>query len=70
VKGRKEKMDASLQIEKKRKLLQKKLDEDLQTEHALELQINQEFEELKHVEISLERRLAQKHSAKQLCVKH
>jgi hypothetical protein len=51
-------------------LLQKKLDEDLQVEHALELQINQEFEELKHLEVSLERRLAQTHSAKQLSVNH
>ena len=63
-------MNASLSIEKKHKLLQKKLDADLQTEHALELQINQEFEELKQVEISLERRSEQKHSAQQLCVKH
>ena len=63
-------MNASLSIEKKHKLLQKKLDADLQTEHTLELQINQEFEELKQVEISLERRSEQKHSAKQLCVKH
>jgi predicted HAD superfamily hydrolase len=70
VKGRIEKMDASLSMEKQRELLQKKLDEDLQTEQTLELQINQEFEELKHVEISLEKELVQRHSAKQLCVKH
>ncbi len=57
-------------MEKKRDLLQKKLDDDLQEEHALELQINQEFEELKHVEVSLERGLEQKHAAKQLSVKH
>ena len=56
-----EKMDARLSIEKKRDLLEKKRDEDLQTEHDLKLQITQEFEELKHVEVSLERRLAQKH---------
>ena len=63
-------MNALLSIEKKRDLLQKKLDADLQIEHALELQINQEFEELKHVEVSLERRLAQKHSARRLRIKH
>jgi hypothetical protein len=63
-------MNALLSIEKKRDLLQKKLDADLQIEHALELQINQEFEELKHVEVSLERRLAQKHSVRRLRVKH
>jgi hypothetical protein len=33
-------MNALLSIEKKRDLLQKKLDADLQIEHALELQIN------------------------------
>lgn len=63
-------MNANLSIEKKRDWLQKKLDEDLQIEHALELQINQEFEELKHLETSLERRLEQKHLARQLSVKH
>jgi len=63
-------MNALLSIEKKRDLLQKKLDADLQIEHALELQINEEFEELKHVEVSLERRLAQKHSARRLRVNH
>jgi hypothetical protein len=63
-------MTVHLSIEKKRDLVQKKLDEDLQVEHALELQINQEFEELKHLEVSLEKRLEQKHSAKQLNVKH
>ncbi len=63
-------MNAHLPIERKRDLLQKKLDEDLQVEHALKLQISEEFEELKHLEGSLERRLAQKHSARQLSVKH
>jgi hypothetical protein len=63
-------MNAHLSIEKKCDLLEKKLNEDLQIEHALELQINQEFEELKHLEGSLERRLELKHSAKQLNVKH
>jgi hypothetical protein len=63
-------MNAHLPIEKKRDLLQKKLDEDLQVEHALDLQISEEFEELKHLEGSLERRLAQKHLARPLRVKH
>jgi hypothetical protein len=63
-------MSEHLSTEKKLDLLQKKLDEDLQIESALERQINQEFEELKHVEVSLERRLEQKRLAKQLSVKH
>lgn len=63
-------MNGLLLIEKKRDLLQKKLDEDLQVENAIKLQINQEFEELKHVEVSLERLLEQKRSAEQLNIKH
>jgi hypothetical protein len=63
-------MNARLSIEKKRDLLEKKLDEDLQMEHKLKLQINQEFEELKHVEVSLERRLAQKHLEERLNIEH
>ena len=63
-------MNVYLSMEEKRDLLEKKLYEDLQIENELKLQINQEFEELKHLEVSLERRLAQKHSAKQLSVKH
>jgi hypothetical protein len=63
-------MNARLSIERKRDLLQKKLDSDLQVEHALELQITQEFEELKHIEVSLERRLEQRHLTRQLSVKH
>jgi hypothetical protein len=63
-------MSEHLSTEKKLDLLQKKLDEDLQIESALERQINQEFEELKHVEVSLERRLEQNRLAKQLSVKH
>ena len=62
-------MNALLSIEKKRNVLQKKLDADLQLEHALQLQINKEFEELKHIEVSLERNLAQR-SEKQLSIKH
>jgi hypothetical protein len=65
-----EKMNTHLAIEKKRYLLEKKLDEDLQMEHDLKLQINQEFEELKHVEVSLEKRLAEKHLQEQLNVEH
>ena len=63
-------MNGLLSIEKKRDVLQKKLDEDVQIENAMKLQINQEFEELKHLEVSLERLLAQKRSAKQLNIKH
>jgi hypothetical protein len=63
-------MNAHLPTEKKHDLLQKKLDEDLQIERALKRQIGQEFEELKHLEVSLERRLEQKRLAKQLSVKH
>jgi hypothetical protein len=63
-------LNGLLSIEKKRDVLQKKLDEDVQIENAMKLQINQEFEELKHLEVSLERLLAQKRSAKQLKIKH
>jgi hypothetical protein len=63
-------MNVYLSTEKKLDLLQKKLNEDLQIELALKCQINQEFEELKHLEVSLERRLELKHLAKQLSVKH
>jgi hypothetical protein len=63
-------MNMHLAMEKKRDVLEKKLDEDLQMEHDLKLQINQEFEELKHVEVLLERRLAEKHLQEQLNVEH
>jgi hypothetical protein len=63
-------MNTHLAMEKKRDVLEKKLDEDLQMEHNLKLQINQEFEELKHVEGLLERRLAEKHLQEQLNVEH
>jgi hypothetical protein len=63
-------MNGLLSIEKKRDLLQKKLDLDLQVEKAVKLQINREFEELKHLEVSLERLLEQKRSAKQLDIRH
>jgi inorganic pyrophosphatase len=48
-------MNVHLSTEKKLDLLHKKLDEDLQIERALKRQINQEFEELKHLEVSLEK---------------
>jgi hypothetical protein len=63
-------MNTHLAMEKKRDVLEKKLDEDLQMEHNLKLQINQEFEELKHVEVLLERRLAEKNLQEQLNVEH
>jgi hypothetical protein len=63
-------MSGHLSTEKKLDLLQKKLDEDLQVERALKRQINQEFEELKHLEVSWERRLEQNHSARQLSIEH
>jgi hypothetical protein len=63
-------MKVDLSVEQKRDLLQKKLNKDLQNEHVLELRINQEFEDLKHLEVFLERQLEQDHSAKQLSVKH
>jgi hypothetical protein len=64
VKGSEEELNGFLSMEKKRDLLQKKLDEDLQVETAMKLQINREFEELKHLEVSLERLLAK------LSIKH
>jgi hypothetical protein len=63
-------MKADLSVEQKRDLLQKKIDKDLQNEYSLELRINKEFEDLKHLEVSLERQLEHDHSAKQLNVKH
>src|SRR4030067_3169646 len=43
-------------LEEKHVLLKNELDEKLQKEHALELEITKQFEELKRVEISLEKR--------------
>ena len=63
-------MNGLLVIEKKRDLLQKKLDLDLQIENAMKLQINREFEELKHLEVTLERLLEQKRPAEQLEIRH
>ena len=63
-------MNGILSIEKERNLLQKKLDLDLQIENALKLQINREFEELKHLEVSLERFLEHKRSSKKIEIRH
>jgi hypothetical protein len=63
-------MDAQLSFEKKLDLLQNRLYENLEKKHALELQINQEFEELKRLETSLEKRFEQKRAVKQMGVKH
>jgi hypothetical protein len=66
----KEKMSGLMVMEKKRDLLQKKLDLDLLAENAMKLQINREFEELKHLEVLLERLLERKRSAEQLEIRH
>ena len=50
--------------------MQKKLDEDLNAENAFKIMINREFEELKHLEVELEKYLEQSHSTKMLRVKH
>ena len=63
-------MSGLIVMEKKRDLLQKKLDLDLHMKNAIKLKINREFEELKHLEVSLERLLEQKHSAEQLEIRH
>jgi len=65
-----EKMKAQLPLEKKRDLLQNKLYENLEKKHALGLRINQEFEELKRLEISLEKRFEQKRATQQMSGKH
>jgi hypothetical protein len=48
-------MNAQLALEEKRNSLKNGLNENLQKRHALELQINQQFEELRKLEISLEK---------------
>jgi hypothetical protein len=55
-------MKTQLSLEEKCDLLQNRLSENLQKKHTLELRINQEFEELKRLEISLERGFEQKHA--------
>jgi len=70
VDGSEVKMSGLMMMEKKRDLLQKKLDLDLHMENAMKLKINREFEELKHLEVSLERLLEQKLSAEQFEIRH
>jgi hypothetical protein len=48
-------MNAQLPLEEKHDLLKSGLDENLQKKHALELRISEQFEELKRLEISLEK---------------
>lgn len=49
-------MDTQLLIEEKHALLKSELDEKLDKKYALELEISKQFEELKKLEISLEKR--------------
>ena len=49
-------MNTQLLLEEKHVLLKNKLGEKLHKKHALELEITKQFEELKRVEISLEKR--------------
>lgn len=48
-------MDTQLLIEERHVLLKSELDEKLHEKHALELEISRQFEELKKLEISLEK---------------
>lgn len=48
-------MNTQLPLEEKYDLLKNGLAESLQKKHALELQITQQFEELKKLEVSLEK---------------
>jgi hypothetical protein len=48
-------MKAQLPLEEKHDLLKSGLNENLQKKHALELRISEQFEELKRLEISLEK---------------
>jgi hypothetical protein len=48
-------MNAQLPLEEKHDLLKSGLNENLQKKRSLELRISQQFEELKKLEISLER---------------
>jgi hypothetical protein len=49
-------MNPQLLLEEKRAVLKNELSENLQKKHILELKINEQFEQLKRMEISLERR--------------
>jgi hypothetical protein len=48
-------VDTQLRLEKRHVLPKSDLGEKLQKKHALELEINKQFEELKRLEISLEK---------------
>lgn len=48
-------MSTQLYLEERHVLLKSELDEKLHEKHALELEINRQFEELKKLEISLEK---------------
>lgn len=49
-------MDTQLLLEEKRALLKNELGSNLQKKHSLELEISKQFEQLKRLEISLEKR--------------
>lgn len=51
-----ENMNTQILLEEKHLLLKNELGENLQKKHALELKISKQFEELKRLEISLEKR--------------
>jgi hypothetical protein len=48
-------MSTQLLLERKHALLKNELDDNLQKKHALELEINKQFEQIKTPEISLEK---------------
>jgi hypothetical protein len=48
-------MNTQLQLEERHVLLKSDLNEKLEKKHALELEISKQFEELKRLEISLEK---------------
>jgi hypothetical protein len=58
-------MNPQLLLEKEHDSLKKRLEENVQKKHALEFRINQEFEELKQLEVLLEKTYEQNPSAKQ-----
>jgi hypothetical protein len=64
------KNECTITIGKKCDLLKNRLQENLEKKHALELRINQEFEDLKRLEISLEKRFEQQRATLQMSVKH
>lgn len=49
-------MNTQLLLEEKHSLLKNELGYNLQKKHALELEISKQFEQLKRLEISLEKR--------------